>query len=87
MFRQMDEKGVDTLVKLFDLASRDPEKAGKPLLGTRKVVKMEQEKDEKSGKSFTKFVLGDYEWITMKEVGDNALHFGLGLRALDVPPR
>lgn len=85
--RQMDEKGVDTLVKLFELSYSDPKKAAKPLLGTRKVVRMEKEKDSASGKQFTKFVLGDYEWITMKEVAENARHFGLGLRSLQIAPR
>ena len=30
IFRQMEEEGVDTLVKLFDLSSRDPQKSSRP---------------------------------------------------------
>jgi len=85
--RQMEEEGVDTLVKLFDLSSRDPQKSSRPQLGTRQIVRMEEEKNPKTGKVFTKLVLGDYQWISLKQVNANSKNFGLGLRALDVPAR
>ena len=59
----------------------------KTQLGTRQIVRMEEEKNPKTGKVFTKLVLGDYQWISLKQVNANSRNFGLGLRALDIPAR
>lgn len=85
--KRLREEKVGTLYRLFQLTSQDSKKMNQPLIGTRKVIRMETEADQATGKELKKLVLGDYEWSTMKEVNENASYFGRGLRELDVPAK
>jgi len=87
LIKHIKEEQVDTLHKLFEMTYQDATNINKPLVGSRKVIRMETENDNLTGKELRKMVLGDYEWTTMKEVAESASYFGRGLRELDVPAK
>ncbi|KAK8778946.1 hypothetical protein V5799_019706 [Amblyomma americanum] len=58
----------------------------RPALGTRPVLQRSDERQSK-GKVFKKLVLGDYEWLTYKEVGDKIDLTARGLLAIGARPR
>lgn len=53
-------------------------------MGTRKILEIQDEKD--GDKTFEKFRLGEYKWITYKDANRAATAFGRGLRKFGVTP-
>jgi len=75
---------INTMEKLFNFSSK---KFGpKTCLGTRTVLG-ELEEKQSSGKIFTKLQLGEYSWLTYKELDTKADFLGKGLRELGVQPK
>ena len=87
LVKAMEAENIDTLHKLFDFMSKDPQKLDRPALGTRKVIRMDTEEDPATGKKMTKVSLGDYQWESIREVAEKSKSFGRGLRELGVPAR
>ena len=56
-------------------------------LGTRAVIKEEEEKSRSSGKILKKLVLGDYTWLKYNDLATYTDNFGRGIRELGVKPR
>jgi len=75
---------INTMEKLFNFSNK--KFGSKTCLGTRAVLG-ELEEQQSSGKMFTKLQLGEYTWLTYKEVNENAESLGKGLRELGVEPR
>jgi len=75
---------INTMEKLFNYSCK---KFGpKSCLGTRTVLG-ELEEKQSNGKIFTKLQLGDYSWLTYKELDTKADFLGKGLRELGVQPK
>jgi len=75
---------INTMEKLFNFSCK---KFGpKACLGTRAVIG-ELEEKQSSGKVFTKLQLGEYTWLTYKELDTKADFLGKGLRELGVQPK
>ncbi|XP_036937889.1 long-chain-fatty-acid--CoA ligase 3a [Acanthopagrus latus] len=76
--------GVDTLDKMFEYAAtRFPHR---DCLGTREVISEEDERQD-NGKVFKKVVLGEYRWLSYKEVLIAASQLGSGLASLGQRPK
>ncbi|KAM8768957.1 long-chain-fatty-acid--CoA ligase 3a isoform 1-T2 [Acanthopagrus schlegelii] len=76
--------GVDTLDKMFEYAAtRFPHR---DCLGTREVISEEDERQD-NGKVFKKVVLGEYRWLSYKEVLTAASQLGSGLASLGQRPK
>ncbi|XP_059186686.1 long-chain-fatty-acid--CoA ligase 3a [Centropristis striata] len=76
--------GVDTLDKVFEYAARRfPQR---DCLGTREVISEEDER-QSNGKVFKKVVLGEYHWISYKEIHTAATQLGSGLASLGQRPK
>jgi long-chain acyl-CoA synthetase len=84
MQKHLREEKVSTMLDVVRFALKDRDSL--PALGTRKLI---EEKDEvqPNCRVFQKFVLGDYEWVTYKEVGILAEQFGSGLLSLGQQPK
>ncbi|CAN1175495.1 Long chain acyl-CoA synthetase 9, chloroplastic [Linum perenne] len=73
-------EGVSTLAELFEYASK--RHGNKNLLGTRKLISREVEVSADGGRSFEKFHLGEYQWLSYAAVFQKVLNFGSGLAKL-----
>ncbi|KAJ8280358.1 hypothetical protein GJAV_G00053590 [Gymnothorax javanicus] len=72
-----------TLDSVFRYASeRFP---NRDCLGTREVLR-EEDESQPNGKVFKKVILGEYNWLSFKEVLQAAQHFGSGLAAIGQKP-
>ncbi|XP_066570762.1 long-chain-fatty-acid--CoA ligase 4 isoform X2 [Amia ocellicauda] len=80
----MDFKGKDTLDKLFDYAVERFVDAD--CLGTRETLSEENE-TQPTGKVFKKLILGDYKWISYKEMDEQVSRLGSGIAALGQQPK
>ncbi|XP_071541839.1 long-chain-fatty-acid--CoA ligase 4 isoform X1 [Panulirus ornatus] len=60
--------------------------ANKKAVGTRQIL-CESEEIQKNGKVFKKYELGEYSWLTYKEVDELAHNFGKGLRSVGHQPK
>ncbi|KAJ8762816.1 hypothetical protein K2173_022945 [Erythroxylum novogranatense] len=69
-------EGVSTLAELFEHACK--KHGDKYLLGTRKLITRETEVTQ-DGRSFEKFHLGEYEWLTYEMVFETVCNFASGL--------
>jgi long-chain acyl-CoA synthetase len=74
----LKDEGVTTMVGV--LAHAVKTHRNKPVLGMRRLIKEEGEK-QPDGRVFQKFVLGDYEWTTYNELDSMSTAFGAGLIA------
>ncbi|XP_056140407.1 long-chain-fatty-acid--CoA ligase 4 [Lampris incognitus] len=79
-----DFPGKDTLDKLFDHAVQRFGQS--PCLGTRDILSEENE-TQPSGKVFKKLILGEYHWLSYREVDAIVSEFGNGLAALGQQPK
>eukprot|EP00271_Cylindrocystis_brebissonii_P003468 TRINITY_DN1444_c1_g5_i1.p1 TRINITY_DN1444_c1_g5~~TRINITY_DN1444_c1_g5_i1.p1 ORF type:complete len:739 (+),score=146.38 TRINITY_DN1444_c1_g5_i1:183-2399(+) len=77
-------EGGTTMAAVFELSCKKQDK--RPLMGTRKLIKREMEKDPKSGKEFEKLTQGDYEWETYTEVFNRVVNLSTGLIELGHKP-
>uniref|UniRef100_A0A3Q2ZVK0 long-chain-fatty-acid--CoA ligase n=1 Tax=Kryptolebias marmoratus TaxID=37003 RepID=A0A3Q2ZVK0_KRYMA len=76
--------GVETLDKMFEYsAMRFP---NRDCLGTREVISEEDER-QSNGKVFKKVVLGEYRWLSYKDVITAATQLGSGLASLGQRPK
>ncbi|KAM4566149.1 long-chain-fatty-acid--CoA ligase 3a isoform 1-T1 [Odontesthes bonariensis] len=76
--------GVDTLDKMFEYAAtRFPHR---DCLGTRMVISEEDER-QSNGKVFKKVILGEYSWLSYKEVLTAASQLGSGMTSLGQLPK
>uniref|UniRef100_A0A8C4H1V1 long-chain-fatty-acid--CoA ligase n=1 Tax=Dicentrarchus labrax TaxID=13489 RepID=A0A8C4H1V1_DICLA len=76
--------GVDTLDKMFEYAAtKFPHR---DCLGTREVI-CEEDERQSNGKVFKKVVLGEYRWLSYKEVLTAASQLGSGLASLGQRPK
>ncbi|XP_077397918.1 long-chain-fatty-acid--CoA ligase 3a [Festucalex cinctus] len=76
--------GLDTLPKVFEFAAmRFPHRE---CLGTREVIS-EEDEEQSNGKTFKKLVLGNYHWLSYKEILSAASKFGCGLAELGQKPK
>ncbi|KAM9317749.1 long-chain-fatty-acid--CoA ligase 3a isoform 2-T2 [Pholidichthys leucotaenia] len=76
--------GVDTLDKMFEYAAtRFPHR---DCLGTREVISEEDER-QSNGKVFKKVILGEYHWLSYKEMVTAATQLGSGLGSLGQRPK
>eukprot|EP00850_Spirogloea_muscicola_P008364 SM000044S16011 [mRNA] locus=s44:538830:543829:- [translate_table: standard] len=73
-------EGVNTVPALWEKACTMHK--NRRCLGTREVLKVEVEKDPKSGKEFEKWSQGDYTWLTFSEAFSRTEHLASGLVAL-----
>ncbi|XP_023686308.2 long-chain-fatty-acid--CoA ligase 4 [Paramormyrops kingsleyae] len=80
----MDFPGMDTLDKLFEHAMQ--RFADRDCLGTREVLSEENEM-QPNGKIFKKLILGEYRWMSYKDMETAISHFGSGLAALGQQPK
>lgn len=69
-------EGVTTISELFEQSCK--KFPNKPLFGTRKFISKESEKSH-DGRSFEKFHLGDYEWLSYVQAFDTICNFASGL--------
>ncbi|XP_020573584.1 long chain acyl-CoA synthetase 9, chloroplastic-like [Phalaenopsis equestris] len=69
-------EGVTTISELFEHSCK--KYPNKPLFGTRKLISKETEKSQ-DGRSFEKFHLGDYEWLSYAQALDTISNFASGL--------
>ncbi|CAO2834527.1 unnamed protein product [Amaranthus hypochondriacus] len=72
-------EGISTLAELFEKACEKHK--DKPLLGTRTLLAKETELT-KDGKSFEKFHLGEYEWLSYGKTFEAVCNFSSGLAQL-----
>ncbi|KAL0274114.1 UNVERIFIED_CONTAM: hypothetical protein PYX00_006617 [Menopon gallinae] len=73
-------EGVDTMEKMFKhVVSHYP---NRPCLGTRQILS-EEDETQPNGRIFKKYVMGDYKWLSYKEVDKIAREFGAGLCTLN----
>ncbi|KAA8588499.1 hypothetical protein FQN60_009844 [Etheostoma spectabile] len=79
-----DIPGKDTLDKLFKHAVQRFGQAD--CLGTRDILSRENE-IQPSGKVFKKLILGEYRWLSYREVDTAVSEFGSGLAALGQNPK
>lgn len=70
---------IDTLQKVFQYAVQ--KYSDSYCLGTREVL-AEEDEIQKNGRIFKKYVMGDYNWMTYKEVDIASDHFGNALISL-----
>ncbi|KAL1124303.1 hypothetical protein AAG570_002071 [Ranatra chinensis] len=76
--------GVDTLDKMLLYVLKMF--SNKRCLGTRQIIAEEDER-QPNGRIFKKYVMGDYKWRTFKDVNEEAVRFGRGLRVLGHLPK
>lgn len=69
-------EGVATIPELFEQSLK--KFSSRPLFGTRKLISKETEKSQ-DGRSFDKFHLGDYEWLSYTQAFDTICNFSSGL--------
>lgn len=69
-------EGVTTIPELFEQSLK--KFPNRPLFGTRKLISKETEKS-RDGRSFEKFHLGDYEWLSYAQAFDTICNFSSGL--------
>lgn len=69
-------EGVTTIPELFEHSCK--KYPNKPLFGTRKLISRENEKSH-DGRTFEKFHLGDYEWLSYVQAFDTICNFASGL--------
>merc|ERR1712198_708083 len=75
---------ITTMEKVWNFSMK---KYGqKRALGTRTILGEVDEK-QADGKIFTKFQLGDYNWINYQDLNTKADHLGKGFRELGVKPK
>jgi len=78
------QEKINTMEKLFNFSAK--KFGSKSCLGTREVLG-ELDEQQSSGKIFTKLQLGDYSWLSYKELDSKAEFLGKGLRELGVQPK
>ncbi|OQR80375.1 long chain fatty acid CoA ligase-like, partial [Tropilaelaps mercedesae] len=77
-------ENIQTMDQLFRVAIE--EYPDHPAMGTREVFG-EEEETQSDGKVFKKLILGDYKWITFKEMNEKIELVGRGLMSLGIRPR
>ncbi|XP_050530639.1 fatty acid CoA ligase Acsl3 isoform X2 [Daktulosphaira vitifoliae] len=70
---------IDTLYKVFQYAVEHHRDSN--CLGTRQIL-AEEDEIQKNGRIFKKYVMGEYQWMTYKEVDEASDHFGNGIISL-----
>lgn len=76
-FLETPFEGANTIAAMFEIAAKNH--YDKKFLGTRKLLKRELEKDEKTGRKLEKLSLGEYQWETYGQVYERAVNFSSGL--------
>ena len=85
MCKEAEDKGVDTVEKLFNFLYS--KYAPRPCIGTRQILGVDHEVSPETGKVFTKYDLGEYQFITYKQMYQRALNFGKGVAELGYGPK
>ncbi len=84
MHLELESQGIDTMDKVFTYAVR--RNGQKRCLGSRELID-EEDEQQKNGKVFKKYVLGEYLWKTYNDVNRLASSFSKGMRELGLEPK
>ena len=85
MCEEAEKEGVDTVEKLLNFLYS--KYSTKPCIGTRQILGVDHETSTETGKVLKKYDLGEYQFMTYKQMYQRALDFGKGVAELGYKPK
>ena len=83
-FKDDEANDIDTMEKMLNYVRQ--KFASQLCLGTRQIIRLEQETSSDEEKVWKKYSMGEYTWITYEQMFQRALAFGRGIKELGYPP-